>query len=96
MSDFDLFSSIGTTDEHCSLLFRSTKELASSRPDNLALTAIENTATIKDTRASSISQPIPVPSQIQNYEKMQESRDRTKSVGAASASSPTGSPLDGK
>jgi hypothetical protein len=59
------------------------------------LTAIENTATTKDTRASSISQPIPVPSQIQNYEKMQESRDRTKSIGGAPAGSPLGSPYDG-
>jgi hypothetical protein len=57
--------------------------------------AIENTATIKDTRASSVSQPIPVPSQIHNYEKMQESKDRTKSLGGVSAGSPSGSPFDG-
>ncbi len=50
---------------------------------------------MKDTRASSVSQPIPVPSQIQNYEKMQESKDRTKSMGAVSAGSPSGSPFDG-
>jgi serine/threonine-protein kinase ULK/ATG1 len=70
------------------------KETSSPRPDNLALIAIENTATIKDTRASSVSQPIPVPSQIHNYEKMQESKDRTKSVGGVSAGSPSGSPFD--
>jgi hypothetical protein len=50
---------------------------------------------MKDTRASSVSQPIPVPSQIHNFEKMQESRDRTKSVGGVSAGSPSGSPYDG-
>jgi hypothetical protein len=50
---------------------------------------------MKDTRASSVSQPIPVPSQIQNYEKMQESKDRTKSMGTVSAGSPSGSPFDG-
>ena len=65
---------------------------SSSRPDNLALTAI---TTMKDIRTSSVSQPIPVPSQIHNYEKMQESRDRTKSVGATSAGSPNDSPYDG-
>ncbi|CAF0816387.1 unnamed protein product [Adineta steineri] len=70
------------------------KDASSQRPDNLALTAIENTTTIKDTRGSSISQPIPVPSQVHNYEKMQESRDRTKSLGGVSASSPSGSPYD--
>lgn len=77
------------------LSFRSSKE-ASARPDNLALTAIENTATMKDTRASSVSQPIPVPSQIHNYEKMQESKDRTKGLGGVSTGSPSGSPFDGK
>lgn len=77
------------------MFFRSTKE-ASARPDNLALTAIENTATIKDTRASSVSQPIPVPSQIHNYEKMQESKDRTKGLGGAPPGSPSGSPFDGR
>ncbi|CAF1958256.1 unnamed protein product [Rotaria magnacalcarata] len=70
------------------------KELPSQRPDNLALMAIENTATVNDNRTSSITQPIPVPSQIHNYEKMQESRDRTKSVGATSATSPNSSPYD--
>jgi len=70
------------------------KEGSSPRPDNLALTAIENTATIKDTRASSVSQPIPVPSQIHNFEKMQESRERIKSLGGISAGSPSGSPFD--
>ena len=80
-----------------SLMFssRCSKEASSPRPDNLALIAIENTATIKDSRASSVSQPIPVPSQIHNYEKMQESKDRTKSLGGVSASSPSGSPFDG-
>lgn len=57
--------------------------------------AIENTATVKDNQVSNTSQPIPVPSQIHNYEKMQESRDRTKSVGATSAGSPNSSPYDG-
>ena len=69
---------------------------SSSRPDNLALTAIENTATVKDPRTSNVTQPIPVPSQIHNYEKMQESKERAKSIGAVSAGSPTGSPYDGK
>jgi hypothetical protein len=77
------------------VLLRCSKEASSPRPDNLALIAIENTTTIKDTRASSVSQPIPVPSQIHNYEKMQESKDRTKSLGGVSASSPSGSPFDG-
>ena len=75
---------------------RSSKETSSSRPDNLALTAIENTATAKDNRAAGVTQPIPVPSQVHNFEKMQESRDRTKSVGGVSAGSPTGSPYDGR
>mgnify|MGYP001061678872 FL=1 len=75
---------------------RCPKEGSSPRPDNLALTAIENTATIKDTRASSVSQPIPVPSQIHNFEKMQESRERIKSLGGISAGSPSGSPFDGQ
>ncbi|CAF0932547.1 unnamed protein product [Adineta ricciae] len=86
-----------TKDQHRTLSegILCSKESSSQRPDNLALTAIENTATIKDTRASSVSQPIPVPSQIHNYEKMQESRDRTKSIGGISAGSPNSSPYDG-
>lgn len=64
-----------------------------SRPDHVALTAIENTTPIKDTQTSSVSQPIPVPTQVQNYEKMQESRERAK---RALAGSPSGSPSDGK
>lgn len=75
---------------------RCPKDGSSQRPDNLALTAIENTSTMKDTRASSVSQPIPVPSQIHNYEKMQESRERIKSLGGISAGSPSGSPFDGQ
>jgi len=51
---------------------------------------------MKDTRASSVSQPIPVPSQIHNFEKMQESKDRTKSMGGISTGSPNGSPSDGR
>ena len=78
-----------------SLRSRSTKESSSVRPDNLALTAIENTATMKDARDSGVSHPIPVPSQIHNFEKMQGSRDRTKSLGGHPATSPTGSPYDG-
>ncbi|CAF1046448.1 unnamed protein product [Rotaria sordida] len=70
------------------------KEPSSQRPDNLALIAIENTTTMKDTRTSNITQPIPVPSQIHNYEKMQESRDRGKSIGGVSAGSPNSSPYD--
>ena len=50
---------------------------------------------MKTTRASSVSQPIPVPSQAQNYEKMQGTRDRTKSFGGGSPASPYGSPCDG-
>jgi hypothetical protein len=65
------------------------------RGESAALTAIENTTPMKTTRASSVSQPIPVPSQAQNYEKMQETRDRTKSFGGVSAGSPYGSPYDG-
>ncbi|CAF1185164.1 unnamed protein product, partial [Didymodactylos carnosus] len=69
------------------------------RPDNLALDAIENipdnkaiSLTPKDGHSYSASQPIPVPSQVENYEKMQEeSRERAKSVGGTGAS-PTGSP----
>ncbi|CAF3804076.1 unnamed protein product [Adineta steineri] len=72
------------------------KELSSSplRHDYFALTAIENTTQMKETRASSVSQPIPVPTQILNYEKMQESRDRAKSFGGALAGSPSSSPND--
>ena len=51
---------------------------------------------MKENRASSVTQPIPVPSQVHNFEKMQESRDRTKSVGGVSAGSPTDSPYDGR
>jgi hypothetical protein len=50
----------------------------------------------KETRASSVTQPIPVPTQIHNYEKMQESRDRAKTIGGTtSTGSPSGSPFDG-
>ncbi|CAF4189082.1 unnamed protein product, partial [Didymodactylos carnosus] len=67
-----------------------------TRPDNLALAAIENNQDDKvvpgDSRSYSASQPIPVPSQIENYEKMQEeSRERAKSVGGT-GTSPAGSP----
>ena len=81
--------------DECPLRSRSTKDSSSVRPDNLALTAIENTATMKDARASGVTHPIPVPSQIHNFEKMQGSRDRTKSLGGNPATSPTGSPYDG-
>jgi hypothetical protein len=52
-----------------------------------------NRTLVKDTQTSSVSQPIPVPTQVQNYEKMQESRERAK---RALAGSPSGSPSDGK
>lgn len=58
--------------------------------------AIESTNPIKERRTSSVSQPIPVPTQLQNYEKMQESRDRAKSFGGPLSASPSGSPYDGK
>ncbi|CAF1164365.1 unnamed protein product [Rotaria sordida] len=66
-------------------------EPSSSRSDNLTLTPIENT---KKTRTSSITQPIPVPTQVHNFEKMQESRDRTRSFGGTATGSPHGSPYD--
>jgi hypothetical protein len=68
----------------------------SSRPDHVAFTAIENTTPVKDSRSSSVSQPIPVPTQVHNFEKMQESRNRAKSLGDALINSPNGSPSDGK
>lgn len=58
--------------------------------------AIENTTPARETRSSSVSQPIPVPTQVENYEKMQESRDRAKTFGGAYTGSPNGSPSDGK
>ncbi len=69
---------------------------SSPRSDQLALTAIENTSPVKDKRATTVTEPIPVPTQAHNYEKMQESRDRTKSLGGALTGSPTGSPSDGR
>ena len=62
---------------------------------HLALTAIENTSAIKEKRTSSVTQPIPVPTQIHNYEKMQESRDRAKSMGDTLTDSPTASLSNG-
>jgi len=70
------------------------KEISTRTETSNALTAIENTTPMKTTRSSSVTQPIPVPSQTQNYEKMQETKDRTKSVGGASYGSPYGSPYD--
>lgn len=75
---------------------RKPKEMPSRPESTNALTAIENTTPVKTARASSVTQPIPVPSQTQNYEKMQETKDRTKSFGGASYGSPYGSPFDGK
>ncbi|CAF3755651.1 unnamed protein product [Rotaria magnacalcarata] len=69
-------------------------EPTSLRSDNFALTAIENTSPVKETRASSTSQPIPVPTQVHNYEKMQESRDRAKSFGGTAAGSPNDNSYD--
>ncbi|CAF4262189.1 unnamed protein product [Rotaria socialis] len=69
-------------------------EPTSLRSDNFALAAIENTSPVKETRASSTSQPIPVPTQVHNYEKMQESRDRAKSFGGTAAGSPNDNSYD--
>ena len=74
---------------------RSPNELL-PRVETIALAAIENTTPHKERRSSSISQPIPVPTQLHNYEKMQGTRDRTKSFGGVSSGSPYGSPYDGK
>lgn len=79
----------------CYFTLRNTTEAKASHTDNLALTNIENSSPVKELRSSSVSQPIPVPTQVQNYEKMQESRDRAKSFGSAAACSPSGSPFDG-
>jgi len=50
---------------------------------------------MKEARASSVTQPIPVPTQVENYEKMQGSRDRAKSLGGPLTVSPGSSPNDG-
>ncbi len=76
-------------------ILRNQKERSSSRTDYFALTAIENTVPIKEARASSVTQPIPVPTQVENYEKMQGSRDRAKSLGGPLTVSPGSSPNDG-
>lgn len=53
-------------------------------------------APAKQTRSSSVSQPIPVPTQAENFGKMQESRERSKTQGNIMISgSPSGSPSDG-
>jgi hypothetical protein len=62
----------------------------------VAFAAIENTTPVKESRSSSVSQPIPVPTQVHNFEKMQESRDRAKSLAGGLTNSPNGSPSDGK
>ncbi|CAF1040572.1 unnamed protein product [Rotaria sp. Silwood1] len=67
----------------------SSSSSSSSRLDNLALTAIENTTSVKPTRISGVTQPIPVPTQVHNFEKMQESRDRAKSFGETATGSPS-------
>jgi hypothetical protein len=63
--------------------------------DPFALAAIENTTPAKQKRTTSLTQPIPVPTQVHNYEKMQESRERAKTLVGPLNSSPAGSPSDG-
>ncbi|UJR23652.1 hypothetical protein I4U23_026636 [Adineta vaga] len=72
----------------------SPKEPSTTRQEQFTLTTIDNMSPVRETRASSVSQPIPVPTQIVNYEKMQQSRDRAKSFGDALIGSPGTSPND--
>jgi serine/threonine-protein kinase ULK/ATG1 len=69
-------------------------ESPASRLDPFALAAIENTTPAKQKRTTSLTQPIPVPTQVHNYEKMQESRERAKTLVGPLNSSPAGSPSD--
>lgn len=70
---------------------RLAQEQQIASPDPFTLTAIENTTPTKATRSSSISQPIPVPTQAHNFEKMQGTRERSRTQGNIMIS---GSPSD--
>lgn len=77
------------------IFFERNQNQPTSRPDPSALAAIENTTPVKASRSSSVTQPIPVPTQAQNFEKMQETRERSKTQGIIQMNSPSGSPSDG-